>query len=425
MTRNRDIAQILGLTEAENTTNASLGDGSGGGGIDSAAVSSIITADVDNAFVTNLGIGGGVTTHDISDTADILSVDNSTFADGSFHYLSGSNTMLYFDSDGDSFFTLDGTQILPWSSNGETYGYSVGGYTPNTANKQIQRFAFASDGNATDVGDLASARRAAAGASSSTHSYGAGGRVPSPGGVNTISKFAFANEATQNNLSTTLPKTVTQSSGAMSETHGFSLAGYMPSFDRDIFRWSFSSDTETATTHAQTGVYDNTYTLGISGPDYGYVVSGSQPSNSPNNSPTNNPSLYPNQNKAIEKFSYASENTINLHSKLDNLHGVGPSGSTSPTHGYVAGGKSIPGTGQVNFISKFPFAGEDVASDVGDLTNTRGHSTSAYSGVSGYAAGGSPSNSNTIDKYSFSTDGNATDVGDLVYDTYQGHGAQV
>jgi hypothetical protein len=333
--------------------------------------------------------------------------------------------MLYFDSDGDTFFTLDGTAIEAWSSNGETYGYSVGGYTPNTANKQIQRFAFASDGNATDIGDLASGRRAAAGASSSTHSYAAGGRVPSPSGVNTISKFAFANEATQNNLSTTLPKVVTQTSGAMSETHGFSLAGNMPSFDRDIFRWSFSSDTETATTHAQTGAYYNTYTLGISGPDYGYVVSGNQPSNSPNNSPTNNPSLFPNANKAIEKFSYASENTINLHGKLDQQHGVGPSGGTSSTHGYVAGGKGIPGTGQVNFISKFPFASEDVASDIGDLTNARGTSASSNSTVSGYVAGGSPNYSNTIDKYSFSTDGNATDVGDLVYDTYQAHGAQV
>jgi hypothetical protein len=312
-----------------------------------------------------------------------------------------------------------------WTSRGETYGYSVGGYTSPNANKQIQRFAFATDGNATDVGDLTTGRRAAAGASSDTHSYGAGGRVPSPGGVNTISKFAFANEATQSNLTTTLPKIVTQSSGAMSETHGFSIAGVMPVANRDIFRWSFSSDSESSTTHAQVGSDGIQYPLGLSGPEYGYAVSGQQPSSSPNNSPTNNSNLYPNENKAIEKFSYASENTINLHSKLDNLHGVGPSGSTSPTYGYVAGGKSIPGTGQVNFISKFPFAAEDVASDVGDLTSTRGHSTSAYNSVSGYAAGGSPSNSNTIDKYSFSADGNATDVGELAYDTYQAHGAHV
>ena len=395
------------------------------GGTDSATVSSIITADVDNAFVTNLGIGGGVTTHDISNTADIFSVDTSSFEDGSFHYLSGNNVMLYFDSDGDSFFTLDGTQILPWSSNGSTYGYAIGGYTSPNANKQIQRFSFASDGNSTDAGDLASGRRAAAGASSSTHSYAAGGRVPSPSGVNTISKFAFANEATQNNLSATLPKIVTQTSGAMSETHGFSLAGNMPSFDRDIFRWSFSSDTETVTTHAQTGAYYNTYTLGISAPDYGYVVSGNQPSNSPNNSPTNNPNIFPNANTAIEKFSYASENTINLHGKLSNVHGNGPSGGPSDTHGYVAGGKGIPGTGSVNYISKFPFAAEDVATDVGDLTASRGTSAASSSTVSTYIAGGAPSSGTVIDKVSFAADNNATDVGDLNYNAYQCHGAQV
>ena len=397
-----------------------------GAGLDSAGVSSIITADVDNAFVTDLGIGGGggVTSHDLSDPGDVFSLDTSSFADGSFHYLSQSNTMLYFDSDGDTFFTLDGTAIEPWSSNGETYGYSVGGSTPLSPNLQIQRYSFASDGNATDVGDLAQGRQAAAGASSATHGYGAGGRVPSPSGVNTIAKFAFANEATQATLTTTLNHITAYVGGAMSETHGFAIAGQMPSFDRIIQKWSFASDTESSTDHTNTGNNYLTYMVGISGPDFGYSVSGRQPGNTPNTSVSANPALYPNQYAAIEKFSYASENTINLHSKLPNRHGDIPAGSSSSTHGYVAGGKYPSSTGR-NYISKFPFASEDLATDIGDLTYIRGWATGTSSQVSGYTAGGSPAGANIIDKYSFTSDGNATDVGDLTYNTSLAHAAQV
>ncbi len=44
MSRSKDIAEILGATEAENTTNASLGDGGGAGGLDSAATNTLIDA---------------------------------------------------------------------------------------------------------------------------------------------------------------------------------------------------------------------------------------------------------------------------------------------------------------------------------------------------------------------------------------------
>ena len=43
------------------------------------------------------------------------------------------------------------------SASSTTYGYSMGGGSPY--HNTIQKYAFASDGNATDVGDLATANR--------------------------------------------------------------------------------------------------------------------------------------------------------------------------------------------------------------------------------------------------------------------------
>ena len=47
-------------------------------------------------------------------------------------------------------------------------GYASGGFAPSGITNTIQKFPFASDGNATDVGDLTQARQAPAGQSSST-----------------------------------------------------------------------------------------------------------------------------------------------------------------------------------------------------------------------------------------------------------------
>ena len=57
----------------------------------------------------------------------------------------------------------------------------------------IDKFAFASDGNATDVGDLTSTRYGSAGQSSTTSGYNSGGATPAT--TNIIDKFPFAADA--------------------------------------------------------------------------------------------------------------------------------------------------------------------------------------------------------------------------------------
>lgn len=51
MSRVRDLAQILGKTEAVNTTNVALGTGTGTGGVDSAATITLIQSTIDSSYV--------------------------------------------------------------------------------------------------------------------------------------------------------------------------------------------------------------------------------------------------------------------------------------------------------------------------------------------------------------------------------------
>ena len=76
-------------------------------------------------------------------------------------------------------------------------GYTAGGYGPpfsvNSGHKnEIDKFPFATDGNATDVGDLTVIRSRTAGQSSLSDGYAAGG---DPGYLNTIDKFPFSSDA--------------------------------------------------------------------------------------------------------------------------------------------------------------------------------------------------------------------------------------
>lgn len=73
--------------------------------------------------------------------------------------------------------------------------YTAGGdATPITTNT-IDKFPFASDSNATDVGDLAGPKSQTGGMSSTTHGY-----VPAPLGGSTFSKFPFASDSSASDL---------------------------------------------------------------------------------------------------------------------------------------------------------------------------------------------------------------------------------
>ena len=98
-----------------------------------------------------------------------------------------------FASDGSATDVGDLTQARsgPAGQSSTVSGYTSGGDAPPSVNT-IDKFPFAADGNATDVGDLTQARYFAAGQSSTVSGYTSGGFTP--GNVNTIDKFPFASD---------------------------------------------------------------------------------------------------------------------------------------------------------------------------------------------------------------------------------------
>ena len=79
---------------------------------------------------------------------------------------------------------------VPAGFQGTVSGYTSGGVTPGQVNT-IDKFSFASDGNATDVGDLTQSRYGTAGQSSIMSGYNSGGASPA---VSTIDKFPFSSD---------------------------------------------------------------------------------------------------------------------------------------------------------------------------------------------------------------------------------------
>lgn len=82
-------------------------------------------------------------------------------------------------------------------TNSKEFGYASGGQDASTPLNVIERFPFASDSNATDLADLTQSRRFPGGQSSTTHGYNSGGYSTSAptGHFDTIDKFPFASEA--------------------------------------------------------------------------------------------------------------------------------------------------------------------------------------------------------------------------------------
>jgi hypothetical protein len=282
--------------------------------------------------------------------------------------------------------------ITPWQFGGTQYGYAAGGY-PNST--QINRFSFASDGNATDHGDKFAhgANRFGGGTQSPTHGY-----ITSGGTTVTISKFAFAGTGVTGTDVGDLTRVRDRPGTHATETYGF-VSGGEP-VDNGIERFSFTTDGNSTDWADMTTQRQNL--VGSSSLTHGYNSCG----------------YLGGMLNVIDRFPFATQT---------NATDVGDStlardscaSSSSTTHGYTAGGNASPNT---NVIDKYGFSASNNATDVGDLTVTRQIMAGCSSTTYGYSMCGNPS-SNVIDKYSFTTDGNATDVGDLLsaHDGMSGH----
>ena len=255
-----------------------------------------------------------------------------------------------------------------YSFQGTNFGYSSGGKTPVVSNV-IDKFPFASNANASDVGDLTLGRYRITGHSSAENGYTAGGIpdfTPAPSYVDTgftIDKFPFATDANATDV------------------------GDLTISKRDM--------------------------TGQSSTTNGYVSGGRT---NASNTTTN----------VIEKFPFASDgNASDVGDLTVGRYGV-PAGQSSTTHGYTSGGHNAVST-TYDIIDKFPFSVDANASDVGNLTVARYGLAGQSSADNGYSSGGraappSATYTNIIDKFAFASDGNASDVGDLTIGRYTSAG---
>jgi hypothetical protein len=314
-----------------------------------------------------------------------------------------------------------------WSP--RNYGYFTG--SSNT-----QKFSFASDSNATTVGNLTQTRSLATGHSSQSHGYVAGGGGP-PTGTNTIDKFPFASDANATDVGD-LTKATFAAGGSSSVTHGIVAAGDTPfpevsGADPLIQKFSFASGASSTSGFllgTTTALYDYTYMGSARSPINAYFFGGVQTLPA---TPTWT-AAFPSPTSRISyssvynwRYNFVSDSSATLIAPLQFRND--PGGCESETHGYILGGmNSSPALANSTYLStitKFPFASDFYqTSTVGSLTITKKRPAGVDSMVSGYSAGGTSSpapsppssfNTNVIDKFPFASDADASDVGDLTY----------
>jgi len=288
-----------------------------------------------------------------------------------------------------------------YSFQGSTSGYTSGGSFPSTFSNVIDKFPFASDSNATDVGDLTQAREIPAGQSSTSSGYNSGG---APGAIDTIDKFPFSADANATDVGN-LTQGRRGGAGQSSAESGYTSSGFAPAVSNTIDKFPFSADANATDVGDLTqGRYASA--AGQSSTESGYTSGGFTTATV----------------DTIDKFSFSVDGNATDVGDLTQARYLA-TGQSSTTSGYTSGGFT---TATVDTIDKFPFSADANATDVGDLSQTRMYGAGQSSTESGYTSGGAtPSRQNTIDKFSFSTDTNATDVGDLTQFIRGGAGQQV
>jgi len=237
-------------------------------------------------------------------------------------------------------------------------GYTSGGSTvtplnpPAVASNIIDKFPFASNGTATDVGDLTVARGNTAGQSSSTTGYSSGGAIG-----NVIDSFPFASDANATDVGDLTAGRYGAASQS-SETFGYtSGGGPLPppsAFRIDKFPFATNANATTVGNLSQARISTAGTTSFVSGYTSGGLLS---PAPTQLNLAT------------IDKFPFATDTSASFVGTLT-LGRVNIAAQSSLSMGYSSGGIVNPST-LSNTIDSFPFATDANASSVGNLSQAR------------------------------------------------------
>ena len=316
-------------------------------------------------------VGGGTRKKDIIDANNNLTVDEIRVetleeawqgfgANASYGYAAGGNPFsnviqkYSFSSDGNATDVGDLLNNRHRSSgqSSSTSGYASGGATNNpapppplVATNAIEKWPFATDTNASDVGDLTETKQYPIGQSSTASGYVSGG-YPN---LNTIEKFPFSSDANATDVGD-LTVGRNEGGGQSSETDGYFSGGSVSGTSQNtIDKFPFSSDAN-ATDVGNLTEARMRLAGGQSSADNGYTSGGLPAFGQPSAN-------------IIDKFPFSSDANATDVGDLTQARSYS-SGTSSSSSGYAAGGFAPP---QVNTIDKFPFSSDANATDVGDL----------------------------------------------------------
>ena len=309
---------------------------------------------------------------------------------------------------------------FPYTRGGTQYAFFAGGLKHNPVNSTantIERMAYASSSNCTDVGNLVAYNRyGMAPSSSTTHGYTMGGDRHTVGNsnsgsapANNIEKFQFAASSNATDIGDLTEAKASQGRGNLSSaTFGYSAGGYVPALSgrtTKLEKLSFSTDGNS--TDIADMVRAVSSTQNCSAEIYGYTCGGYSSGS----------------HDTISKFSFSTDSNATDVGNILEVNNVG-AGASGPDYGYIVGGHSGPY--QLK-IQKFSYSSDGNSVEVGNLFSAAGNPTNATdtgsattssSTTHGYRCGASGSSPlpTGIDRWSFSSDGNATDVGDVIQD---------
>ena len=262
---------------------------------------------------------------------------------------------------------LSKIKSYPAGALSSTHGYTMGGWNyipgeaqPNGGLVDIDKFSFASaTTNASNIGDLTVLRYNVAGNTSTTHGYGVGGWAypgDTPTGYNIIEKFPYATDSDATDVGDTVVTGNLKKTGTSnSETHGYQASGNGSSsptpWYNQIQKFSFSTDGNTVDV-ADVIRAGRTNSQNLQSSTYGYVSCWSR----------FEPADTANENR-IEKYSFAAGTNSTDVGNLTRDGSWNASVSLT-TYGYTSGGTD---GGYKDEIDKFAFASDGNATDVADL----------------------------------------------------------
>ena len=282
-----------------------------------------------------------------------------------------------------------------------------GGYEAPSNTSEIQTVEIATKGDATNFGNLSTARQGGASVASSTRGISAGGN---PSQQSVIEYILFSSSGGANDFGDlTLGRRAF--AGAGNNTRGIFFGGNTPS-QQSIIDYITIPTTGDAVEFGRLGV--NTGSSSING---GFGNSDNGACSSPTRAFTFGSG---NMTNVIQFVTITTKGNSEDFGDLTQGNVRFPAGLSSNTRGVSGGGRQPSPLNQVNIIQSFEMASLGNSSNFGDLTRSHEQMASASSHTRGIFAGGYIPTSpyvayNVIDYITISTSGDALDFGDLTY----------